>query len=169
MVLLGGYRGRVTIHEALGKIQSMASMYPTLTTIGVEKWGAGKDFAELLSPLIYSTSLPIVTFPFEGRPVKSKGQKFESELAPMFTSGRMWILDVKDEFTKAFEDEWISWDGTRSLTRHDDTLDAVYGMAYVSQGHLMPKSDKTLPVKRRERQLSPLTNIGNYRGYGNAR
>jgi hypothetical protein len=166
MVLVGGFRGRLTISEALTKMKALASFYPTLQTIGVEKYGAGKDFAELLEPLVYSTNLPVVTFPFAKAPQKSKGQKFENELAPMFTSGRMWISDVKDDFIRAFEDEWISWDGTRSLTRHDDTLDAVYGMAYVGQGHIMPQvQEESLPVRARERQRSPLAGIGATRGY----
>jgi len=165
MVLTGGFRGRLSISEALQKIQSLATLYPTLRTIGIEKWGSGKDFAELLRPIIHSSNLPIVTFPFEGRPVLSKGQKFENELAPLFTGGRMWTSSLKDDFIKAFEDEWISWDGQRSLTRHDDALDAVYGMAYVGQGHIMPQSMKA-SFKKKERQPGPLSSIGRERGYG---
>jgi hypothetical protein len=169
MVITGGFRGRLSISDALMKIKSLASFYPTLATIGVERFGAGKDFAELLRPMVYTSNLPVVTFPFEGTPVRSKGQKFEFDLAPMFTSGRMWVTDVKDDFLKAFEGEWISWDGMKSLTKHDDTLDAVYGMAYVGQGHLMPKALGNLPVKRKERMQSPLANIGQQRGYGGVR
>jgi hypothetical protein len=165
MVLIGGFRGRLSIAEALQKIQSLATLYPTLRTIGIEKWGSGKDFAELLRPIIHSSSLPIVTFPFEGRPILSKGQKFENELAPLFTGGRMWVSSLKDDFIHAFEDEWISWDGQRSLTRHDDALDAVYGMAYVGQGHIMPQS-MNMSFKKKERKSSPLANIGRERGYG---
>ena len=118
-----------------------------------------------MKPLIYSSNLRILTFPFEGAPVRSKGQKFEIDLAPMFTTARMWIVDIKDDFVKEFENEWISWDGTKSLTRHDDTLDAVYGMAYVGQGHLMPKALGNLPVKLKVRPPSPLASIGAQRGY----
>lgn len=163
MVLVGGFRDRLPTHEALQKVQSLAALYPTLATVGVEKWGTGREFINLL---IYSTKLPVVPFPFEKEKVLSKGQKFELELAPMFTSGRMWVSSVKDSFIRAFEDEWISWDGQKSLTRHDDALDAVYGMAYVGQGHLMPKVQGSLPVKPKEKSKSPLMGLGNWRGYG---
>ena len=168
MVLVGGFRGRLPIQESLLKVQSLASDYSGyLVVIGVEKFNAGRDFAELLKPLVYSSNLPVLTFPFEKQgPLKSKGQKFENELAPMFAGSRMWISDIKDDFIRAFEDEWISWDGTKSLTRHDDALDAVYGMAYVAQGNLMPRALGSLPVKNKERAPSPLTNIGALRGYG---
>jgi hypothetical protein len=140
----------------------LATLYPSLVTVGVEKWGTG---AEFIQQLIYSTKLPVVAFPYEGQKVLSKGQKFELELAPMFTSGRMWISDVKDDFIQAFEDEWMTWDGARTLTRHDDALDAVYGMAYIGQGHLMPSVQGNLFVGRNVKRENPLAGIGSYSGY----
>lgn len=166
VVLVGGFRGRLPISESLMKMQSLAAQYPTLRVVGVEKWGAGKDFADMLTPLVYSSGLPVVTFPFAGGKVLSKGQKFENVLAPAFTRGSLWIASVKNDFIKAFEDEWISWDGTKSLTRHDDALDAVYGMAYVAQQYIQPTAMRTDFANPRERGESPLAGIGAHRGYG---
>jgi hypothetical protein len=163
VVLTGGFRARLKTHEALAKVEALASIYHPVA-IGVEKWGKGEEFK---NQLIYSTALPIIPLPLAGAAVRSKGQRFETGLASSFANGRMWVSDVQDDFLKAFVDEWVGWDGglQKSRTGHDDTLDAVYWLMEISLGHVM--QEQRAGHARRERVNSnPLKGIGSYSGYG---
>jgi hypothetical protein len=163
VVLIGGFRARLKTHEALAKVEALAALYHP-AAVGVEKWGKGEEFK---NQLVYSTNLPIIPLPLQGAAVRSKGQRFETGLAYWFSNGRMWVLDVKDEFLKAFTEEWISWDGgtQKSRTGHDDTLDAVYWLGEISLGHIM-QTTRAGQSEKRDRQKSPMAGIGNYHGYG---
>jgi hypothetical protein len=55
-------------------------------------------------------------------------------LGPLFQFSRAWISDLDTPFLRAFREEWAQWPNGK----HDDTLDAVYWMAYVAQGLLIP-------------------------------
>ena len=135
-VIIDGFREHLGFYEAIDRVKLFATRYPTLVTVGVEKWGSGEKFKEAL---LYNSDLPIVSYPFEGAPVRSKGQRYQNELAPMFVDGRLWVPDIKKTFHDRFKEEWITWDGGKTLTGHDDCLDAVYVACGVAQGHLMPK------------------------------
>jgi hypothetical protein len=152
-VLVDGLRGKWPSAESMGHLQAFAVKYPSLRTVGVEKWGKGETFKDML---LYNTRLPVLPMPLLGTPVKSKWQRYQAEggLAPMFTDGRLFITDEPNEFVKAFKDEWVGWDGTRSKTGNDDCLDAVYWMAMVMSGSLLPKG----PVgsgQKKPKQSSP--------------
>jgi hypothetical protein len=136
VVVTGGFRDKISTGEAQAKVVELAAQYPSLQWVGVEKWGKGEEFKTLL---LNSTQLNIMPLPYEGSPVRSKGERFEGQggLAPLFTTSRAWISDVKDDFLLAFEEEWVSWDGGRTSSGHDDTLDAVYWACVVSQQYLM--------------------------------
>jgi hypothetical protein len=136
-VLIDGFREHLGFLEAIERVKLFATRYPSLVTVGVEKWGSGEKFKEAL---LYNSQLPVVAFPFEGAPVRSKGQRYQYEMAPMFTDGRLWIPDVKKPFHEQFKQEWITWDGGKTITGHDDCLDAVYVACGVAQGHLMPRA-----------------------------
>ena len=77
IVIVDGFRGKISTGEALQKVQAFAAMYPTLTTVGVEKFGKGEEFKNLL---LYETNLPILPLPTKGTPVKSKGKDFRKNL-----------------------------------------------------------------------------------------
>lgn len=162
LVCIGGFIDRLSMSEAISKLQSLYEMYhPVL--IGVEKLGSGRQFIELL---LQSTRLPIIGLPFEGTPLKSKGQKFEDVLNSLFSTGRMWISSVQDLYLKTFIDQWVSWDGgtEKSRTGHDDALDSMYLLSLVAQGHVMQAPQPGAePFKKRE--SSPLLNIGSHKGY----
>ena len=163
MILIGGFRDKLSTGEALGKVKALAGLYPSLAMIGVEKWGKGEEFK---TQLVYSSNLPIIPLPLAGTPVKSKGKKFQDELAPTFMMSRAWVSDIKDDFIEAFEDEWVGWDGGKSRTGHDDTLDAVYLMMLAGQGHLMPAQDSDSLIFERVKMPHPLTGIAAHVGYG---
>lgn len=135
-VIIDGFREHLGFFEAVERVKLFATRYPTLVTVGVEKWGSGEKFKEAL---LYNSTLPVVPFPFEGAPVRSKGQRYQNELAPMFVDGRLWMPDVKKQFHEHFKQEWITWDGGKTVTGHDDCIDAVYVACGVAQSHLMPR------------------------------
>jgi hypothetical protein len=135
-VIIDGFREHLGFFEAVERVKLFAQQYPTLVTVGVEKWGSGEKFTQAL---LYNSTLPIVQFPFEGAKVRSKGQRYQNELAPMFTDGRLWIPDVKRPFHEHFKQEWITWDGGKTSTGHDDCMDAVYVACGVAQSYLLPK------------------------------
>jgi hypothetical protein len=159
IVIIDGLRGKFPSADSMGHLKAFASKYPTLVTIGLEKWGKGETFKDML---LYNTTLPIVPCPFAGTPVKSKGQRYQAEggLAPMFVDGRIWIADQPQggDFVPEFEKEWISWDGRRTKTGHDDCLDAVYWMAYIAQSHLVPYAPSQ-SMRTPERKASPFTSL----------
>jgi hypothetical protein len=135
-VLIDGFREHLEFFEAVQRVVAFARLYPTLVTVGVEKWGSGEKFKEAL---LYGSKLSVVPYPFDGATVYSKGQRYQMELAPMFVDGRLWIGDSPAPFLQSFREEWISWDGGKTATGHDDCLDAVYVACGVAQGHLMPR------------------------------
>lgn len=146
-VIIDGFREHLGFFEAVERVKLFATRYPTLVTVGVEKWGSGEKFKEAL---LYNSTLPVVPFPFEGSTVRSKGQRYQYELAPMFVDGRLWMPDVKKTFHQQFKEEWITWDGGKTVTGHDDCLDAVYVACGVAQGHMMPRPpEPTLDFTKR--------------------
>jgi hypothetical protein len=166
VVLVGGFRGRISTGEAIEKVKGIASQFPTLQTIGVEKWGKGEEF---VTQLLYETNLPILPLPLKGAVVRSKGQRFQEGLAPMFMTSRMWVSDVEDDFIRAFKDEWVGWDGGKSRTGHDDTLDAVYWLAMVARGNLMRIDTPLESIGKTKVSSNPYKGIGRHIGYGKNR
>lgn len=156
LVVVDGVRDRMPTGEAFEKVKAWAAMYPGLRTIAVEKWGKGEEFFNLLRG---STSLPIIPMPIKGTAAKSKGQRFEKELAPMFEYSRVWLTDADNAFVKAFVDEWVGWPNAP----HDDTLDSVYWACMVGAGHLMPEQEMAeLPMTRQTRRENPFNSFGRH-------
>jgi hypothetical protein len=158
-VLIDGFREHLEFFEAVERVKAFSTKYPTLVTVGVEKWGSGEKFKQAL---LYNSRLSVVPFPFEGAPVHSKGQRYQSELAPMFVDGRLWVSDVNVPFLQQFREEWITWDGGKTATGHDDCLDALYVACGMAQSHLMPKPvESELSFKRKPAGLhSAWSSIG---------
>lgn len=135
-VLIDGFREHLEFFEAVERVKSFSSKYPTLVSVGVEKWGSGEKFKQAL---LYNSNLNVIPFPFDGAPVRSKGQRYQFELSPMFVDGRLWISDIPNEFINRFREEWVTWDGGKTATGHDDCMDALYVACGVAQAHLMPR------------------------------
>jgi hypothetical protein len=163
VVCVGGFIDRLSMSEAIAKLQSLYEMYhPVL--IGVEKLGGGRQFIEAL---LYQTRLPILQLPLEGTPLKSKGQKFEGVLDPLFSTGRMWISSVHDTYLKTFIDQWISWDGgtEKSRTGHDDALDAMYLLSLAAQGHVLQAPVPGVTPHKRIPSRGLLSGLSSHKGY----
>lgn len=163
VVCTGGFIDRLSMAEAISKLQSLYELYhPVL--IGVEKLGSGRQFIELI---IQSTRLPVLGLPLEGSPLKSKGQKFEEVLNPLFSTGRMWISSVQDQYLKTFIDQWVSWDGgvEKSRTGHDDALDSMYLLSLVAQGHVMQAPAPGVQPRERRKSSGLLGGLQSHKGY----
>ena len=130
MVLVDGYRERVSQGEAEQKLKALAEIY-TPVLIGVENVGKGEEFYGLM---LRTSNLPLMPC-HTGR--KSKGERIEKQMAPLFEYSRAWISDAETPFIQAFTREWLLWPNDD----HDDTLDAVYWMCSIAQGNLMPRND----------------------------
>ncbi|MEK6256557.1 MAG: hypothetical protein N2C13_04465 [Chloroflexota bacterium] len=138
VVLVDGYRGKVSQGEAEEQLKMMWSLYPTTQLSGVEAVGKGEEFYNLL---LRSSSMPIVPYHPGG---KTKGQRFERGMSPLFQFNRVWIANVDTAFIRAFREEWLSW----PYGEHDDTLDAVYWMLRAGVPHLIGPSQKKQPASK---------------------
>lgn len=152
-VVIDGLVEHFAFYEAVERVILFAEKYPTLVSVGVEKFGAGEKF---FTALVYNSKLPVISYPPKGAPVRSKGQRYQKELAPMFTDSRLWMADIKNKYLNTLVEQWVSWDGGKTATGHDDCLDALYVACGVAIGHLMPiPKTEELPVL-----LKPKTSLG---------
>jgi phage terminase large subunit-like protein len=149
IVLVDGYRGKISKGEALEVVAGYAGIYPTLVKIGVENIGKGEEFYNdlLLTNDLNGKPMPLMSIK-HGR--KSKGDRFENWLAPRFQAGRVWVSDTPTPFIQAFRNEWALWPNAE----HDDTLDAVYMGAFAAEGYMPSKAERT-HGHRKEKQKHP--------------
>jgi len=100
--------------------------------IGVESVGKAEEFFHLLHR---NSFLPLLEMRPAGR---SKGERFEIGMAPMFQWRHAYIADIETAFLRAFREEWLRWpDG-----EHDDTLDAVAWMLQAGKDYLLSQPEK---------------------------
>lgn len=147
VVLVDGFRGKVSQGQAQQKLQSIARQYPTLQTIGVEAVGKGEEFFHLM---LRTSWLPVTPMQ-PGR--KSKGYRFEKVLAPMFEYGRVKVSSAETPFLQAFRDEWVRW----PYGEHDDTLDAVYWMLQVAKHHMVVEEEGE---SQKREKVNPFAELG---------
>lgn len=153
IVLVDGFREKLSMGESEERLKALASLYPTLNTIGFEKLGKGYDAMWRL----INSGLPIIPCPREGEGKRSKGDRFERAggLGPLFQFSQAWISDAETPFLKSFKDEWVSWPGGKN----DDTLDSTYWMCYVAQSFLVPPEESDIIGVKKERNKSGFSQI----------
>jgi hypothetical protein len=162
VVLIDGVREHLSTEESLQLVRSKAALYPNLQIIGIEKYGKGEEFFNLCRAQL---GIKILPCPLDGTAPKSKGQRYQGMggLETWFFNTRAWISDVRTPFIDSFVDEWIGWDGERTRSGHDDCLDAVYWLLYVSQQYLvMPSMGESIGV--RVRRPSVFASLGDKHG-----
>lgn len=162
VVIVDGVRDHLSTEEALMLVKAKSAMYPNLQVVGIEKYGKGEEFFNLCRAQLGVKVLPC---PVEGTAPKSKGQRYQGMggLETWFFNSRAWISDVSNSFIDNFIDEWIGWDGEKTRSGHDDCLDAVYWLLYVSQQflHAKPLSEN---FGRSERKHNPFAALGDRHG-----
>lgn len=146
IILIDGYREKLSQGEAEERVKGIARLFPTLISIGFEKLGKGYD---IMWNLI-NAGMPIIPCPREGEGKRSKGERFEKAggLGPLFQFSQAWISDAETPFLKAFKDEWSAW----PAGKNDDTLDSTYWMCYVAQGFLIPPAESDKIGMRQEKE-----------------
>lgn len=132
LVLVDGYRGRISKGEALQRTAAMYGIYPTAQLIGVESIGKGEEFYNDLVMVNDAFGIPLPLFPIPHH-AKGKGARFEEWLAPRLQMGRIWISDVQTPFIREFVNEWLTYPNGA----FDDCLDAVYMGALAGEGLLL--------------------------------
>jgi len=151
LILIDGVRKHVTQGEAEDLVMSWADDYDEqLQRVGIEALGKGEEF---YYTMLRKASLPLKKVKVGNR---SKAQRFEKGLAPLFRKGRIYISDAPDvPFIHYFTEEWISWDGEEKYP--DDCIDAVYHGAVCAKGALKPdkEDDRGLQFSKRY-QANPI-------------
>lgn len=149
LVLIDGYRAKISKGEALDAVAAYAGLYPTLQKIGVESIGKGEEF---YNDLVFTNDANGKVLPLfkiqHGR--TSKGDRFENWLAPRFKIARLWIADALTPFLEAFRNEWLTFPNGEN----DDCLDAVYMAAFAGEGFLPNKAERTSGAQTLLPQLS---------------
>jgi hypothetical protein len=100
----------------------------------------------------------MIPCPPKGEGKRSKGERFEGQggLGSLFQFSQAWISDAETPFLKVFKDEWSAWPNGKN----DDTLDAVYWMAYVAQAFLLAHVTSDELGVRKERKISSFAKLG---------
>jgi len=147
LVLLDGVRKHVDRAEAEQIFMNWCSLYHKqgrLIRAGIEKHGKGEEFADAMMRAAQGWKVKQLT---TGN--KSKGERFENQLAPVMMGDRFRITTAPGTFVDQFVDEYLSYDGMGTYT--DDTLDAVYYCIRLAKGFINWKDDDVLygsPIKR---------------------
>jgi phage terminase large subunit-like protein len=147
VILVDGFRARVSEGELVDKVESMALQYPTFSSAIIETSGIGQVVLQLLT---HRTSLMIMGANHAAKlsdvpSTKSKGDRFIRQMGPLFKSGRAWISSAESEYLSIFRNEWLSWpEGD-----HDDTLDATFFMLYaaITEGALVGPKHTTEDIQ----------------------
>ena len=149
IIVVDGFRDRVSQGEAEMKLKALADMYrPAL--IGIENIGKGEEFYGLM---LRTSSLPLMPC-HTGR--RSKADRFEKQMAPLFEYSRAWVSDAQTPFLQAFENEWLLFPNAE----HDDTLDSVYWMLTIAQNNIMPVD--THDFERRKHSSQSIYRFGRF-------
>lgn len=163
VVIEGGVRERLSQAEAEGTVAAWANTFPTLLIIGVESIITGQIFYNnlLANAELRATGAIVEPVRFN----KSKGYRFEKEMAPLFQKGRVYISDAEDPFLTQFVDEWMNWQGDAlEAVYNNDCLDAVYAALKVGEAWVSPMVTQnrkiTNPYFKTSRGANPFAALG---------
>ena len=132
LVLLEGVRKHVDRAEAEQIFMNYCSLYHKqgrLIRAGIERHGKGEEFADAMMRAARGWKVKQLT---TGN--KSKGERFENQLAPVMSGDRFRLSTAPNPFIDQFVDEFLSYDGMGTYT--DDTLDAVYYAVRLAKGYI---------------------------------
>lgn len=138
MVIVDGYRAQITRAEAEDICLNWGQRYKEpadlLRVMQIEKLGKAEEFANWM----------LLNAPFRVKPAgvknRSKAERFEVELAPVFRGGKVRVSDEPDnQFLDQFVREWLAWDGMENYP--DDTLDAVWHCIDAAKTFIKPKKE----------------------------
>jgi len=154
VIVQDGYMEKMSQGEAEQKSKAICESFLTLQGVAIETAGKGELFH---NAMLLNTVLPVVGDTGQN---KSKGQKFEIEMAPHFEFGRVWISNADTPFLKAFRAQWLLWPNAP----HDDALDAVYYALRLAAPHLWVPVDRQKALVRKKKKTNPWTALAGVRG-----
>lgn len=142
IVVEDGIRTKCSHAEAQDLVIAWATKYSNVYGLGVEAIITGQLFyLDLLNNAILRAS---GITPMPVRFNKSKGYRYEKELAPLHQRARIRWTDKESEFMTALHDEWISWEGDPLEANHpNDALDSLYAMMRVAEAFVSPITAKS--------------------------
>ncbi len=132
LILLDGIRKHVDRAEAEQIFMNYCSNYHKqgrLIRAGIEKHGKGEEFADTMMRAAEGWKVKQLT---TGN--RSKGERFENQLAPVMMGDRFRITTAPNAFIDQFVDEYLSYDGMD--TYPNDCLDAVYYCVRLAKGFI---------------------------------
>lgn len=154
LILIDGYRGQVTRADAEQIAIEWGNRYNgkgQLRVMSIESLGKGEEFANWML-----SNAPFHVKP-QGVKNKSKGERFEVEMAPLFRSGKVRISDTDlqpaVDYLTTFRHEWVSWNGSETNS-HTDTLDAAYHAVLGARFRVKPRMEDR-PSGREKKPLNP--------------
>ena len=140
LILLDGVRKHVDRADAEQIFMNWCSKYHAqgrLIRAGIEKHGKGEEFADAMMRAAEGWKVKQLT---TGN--KSKGERFENQLAPVMAGDRLRLTTAPNKFVEQFKDEFLSYDAEE--TYYNDCLDAVYYAVRLAKGYINWSDDTAL-------------------------
>ena len=140
LILLDGVRKHVDRTEAEQIFMNWCGIYHKqgrLIRAGIERHGKGEEFADAMMRAAEGWKVKRLT---TGN--RSKGERFENQLAPVMAGDRFRITTAPNQFVDHFVDEFLSYDGMG--TYPNDCLDAVYYAVRLAKGYIKWSDDDAL-------------------------
>lgn len=133
IVISDGIYERLTKHNAQVAAVNKILEYPNVLVVGVEAIFTGDEYQSILEGNQVLVDAGIIPEACRGGPWgKKKGHRFEYVLADAFQRGIIRLSDAETKFLRAFQEEWINWQGDALADMgHDDALDAVFGVTHL--------------------------------------
>lgn len=155
LVLIDGARKHVNRVGAEDLFKNVCDTYYSkgrLMLSGIEQSPGSEDFA---NEMLRSCPWPVRKLSHGSR---SKGDRYENQLAPIMHGRKLRILESSNEFITHFEEEYLNWDGLGTF--HDDCLDAVYYATRLGKKFINWKDDDRLysnaPAIHQDPSVNPL-------------
>lgn len=160
---IDGFVGHITKAQGLQKVVEFCSIYPNVQLVGVEAIGEGRGFYSdlMLMNDIHGNPIPlfkIAAHKMTKRPGKPNN-RYTEWLAPRYQAGRIRVPSVKNEFVRAFLDQWLTWPNGQ----FDDIMDAVYMLILAAEGELADKATRSRGTMIGDGKLNPFASFGKRR------
>lgn len=137
IVVEDGIRTRCSHAEAEDLVIAWVTKYLNVYGLGVEAIITGQLFYQDLLNNAILRAAGIIPAPVRFN--KSKGYRYEKELAPLHQRGRIKWTDKESPFMTVLHNEWISWEGDPLESLHpNDGLDSLYAMVRVAEVFVSP-------------------------------
>ncbi len=165
IVVEDGVRVKLSHAEAEDMVIAWATKYPNIYAVGVEAIIAGQLFYNDLLNNAILRAAGIVPMPIRFN--KSKGYRYEKEIAPLRQRGRIKWTDKESDFMTAIFEEYISWEGDPLEANHpNDALDAEYAMIKAAEVFVSPftapPKDYGNPLFREKKRKRTMLNVRQY-------